>query len=66
MPGINFATPQTPQTPNNSTFADPSFSFDFKPDVTELDARAAIQTKLNRRLGPEYVSQRPAPGGGPS
>ncbi|KAI0036102.1 DNA repair protein Rad52/59/22, partial [Vararia minispora EC-137] len=24
-----------------------------------------IQSKLNRRLGPEYVSQRPSPGGGP-
>ncbi|KAH9074148.1 Rad52/22 family double-strand break repair protein-domain-containing protein [Lactarius deliciosus] len=24
-----------------------------------------IQAKLNRRLGPEYVSQRPSPGGGP-
>ena len=26
---------------------------------------SAIQAKLNRRLGPEYVSQRPSPGGGP-
>ncbi|TFK20914.1 Rad52/22 double-strand break repair protein [Coprinopsis marcescibilis] len=26
---------------------------------------AALQAKLNQRLGPEYVSQRPGPGGGP-
>ncbi|KAF8259989.1 Rad52/22 double-strand break repair protein [Lactarius quietus] len=26
---------------------------------------SVIQAKLNRRLGPEYVSQRPSPGGGP-
>jgi len=43
---------------------------DIKPSAAELDVAsasqvAAIQTKLNRRLGPEYVSQRPAPGGGP-
>jgi len=26
---------------------------------------AALQVKLNRKLGPEYISQRPGPGGGP-
>ncbi|KAA1472449.1 hypothetical protein DENSPDRAFT_778506 [Dentipellis sp. KUC8613] len=66
MPGA-LSTPYSPQTPVQ--FGNTSFSTDFKPDITELDfaiaSQAAIQTKLNRRLGPEYVSQRPAPGGGP-
>lgn len=26
---------------------------------------AALQAKLNQKLGPEYISQRPGPGGGP-
>ena len=26
---------------------------------------ATLQCKLNQRLGPEYLSQRPGPGGGP-
>ena len=26
---------------------------------------ATLQAKLNQRLGPEYISQRPGPGGGP-
>lgn len=26
---------------------------------------AELQAKLNRKLGPEYISQRPGPGGGP-
>ncbi|KAF9528629.1 recombination protein Rad52 [Crepidotus variabilis] len=26
---------------------------------------ATLQVKLNRKLGPEYISQRPGPGGGP-
>jgi len=36
-------------------------------DIGPLGASEAsvIQAKLNRRLGPEYVSQRPAPDGGP-
>jgi len=43
-------------------------SFSTKPPVFDFGSSAVsegIQTKLNRRLGPEYVSQRPAPGGGP-
>ncbi|KAJ2925393.1 hypothetical protein H1R20_g11718, partial [Candolleomyces eurysporus] len=27
---------------------------------------ASLQAKLNQKLGPEYISQRPGPGGGPS
>ena len=36
-------------------------------DLTEETARkiAALQAKLNKKLGPEYISQRPGPGGGP-
>ncbi len=26
---------------------------------------AELQVKLNKKLGPEYISQRPGPGGGP-
>ncbi|TFL01633.1 Rad52/22 family double-strand break repair protein-domain-containing protein [Pterulicium gracile] len=36
-------------------------------DVSEETAAmiAALQIKLNQKLGPEYISQRPGPGGGP-
>ncbi|KAH9936020.1 Rad52 22 double-strand break repair protein [Amylocystis lapponica] len=29
------------------------------------DRLAALQAKLNKKLGPEFISQRPGPGGGP-
>lgn len=56
-----------PQTPG--TFLEDSFS-EPKPPVFDIgpsgvSGPSIIQAKLNRRLGPEYVSQRPAPGGGP-
>jgi DNA repair and recombination protein RAD52 len=64
---------QTPDTSENMTANDDSFtlalSTDVKPSLAEPNSSqiqiAAIQSKLNLRLGPEYVSQRPAPGGGP-
>lgn len=36
-------------------------------DVSDESAKkiAALQVKLNKKLGPEYISQRPGPGGGP-
>ena len=37
----------------------------FDPGNSILPEASIIQAKLNRRLGPEYVSQRPSPGGGP-
>ncbi|KAG6868534.1 hypothetical protein C0993_001422 [Termitomyces sp. T159_Od127] len=42
----------------------PSF---FNPELSEATAMkiAALQAKLNQKLGPEYISQRPGPGGGP-
>ncbi|KAM5531612.1 hypothetical protein V8D89_014727 [Ganoderma adspersum] len=45
-----------------STFSDSSFM-----DVSEESAKkiATLQAKLDKRLGPEYISQRPGPGGGP-
>ena len=57
-----FSDPRTP-----GTFLEDSFS-EMKPTVFNPGSSAAsetsvIQAKLNRRLGPEYVSQRPAPGG---
>jgi DNA repair and recombination protein RAD52 len=45
------------------------FSFDSQPsfmDVSEATAMkiATLQAKLNQKLGPEYISQRPGPSGG--
>ncbi|KAI0266528.1 Rad52/22 family double-strand break repair protein-domain-containing protein [Gloeopeniophorella convolvens] len=59
-----FSEPHTP-----GSFPEISFS-ETKPSIFELESSGAseatiIQAKLNRRLGPEYVSQRPSPGGGP-
>ena len=50
-------------------FLEDSFS-EAKPPVFDFEKSSSfeasvIQAKLNRRLGPEYVSQRPSPGGGP-
>ena len=45
-----------------SFFSEASYS-----DMSEESAKkiAALQAKLDKRLGPEYISQRPGPGGGP-
>ena len=45
-----------------SFFNEPSFM-----DMSEATAMkiAALQAKLNQKLGPEYISTRPGPGGGP-
>ncbi|KAH9171390.1 Rad52/22 family double-strand break repair protein-domain-containing protein [Lactarius sanguifluus] len=56
-----------PCTPGHSL--EDSFS-ETKPPAFDLgksgpSEASIIQAKLNRRLGPEYVSQRPSPGGGP-
>lgn len=34
-------------------------------DSTTAKQIATLQAKLNKKLGPEYISQRPGPGGGP-
>ena len=42
--------------------------FGFTPlaeDSTTAKRIATLQAKLNKKLGPEYISQRPGPGGGP-
>ena len=46
----------------SSFLQDNSFS-----EMSEDSARkiASMQAKLNKKLGPEYISQRPGPGGGP-
>ncbi|KAG6895082.1 hypothetical protein C0992_003216 [Termitomyces sp. T32_za158] len=57
----------------NQSMGDYSFSFGatqssfFNPELSEATAMriAALQAKLNQKLGPEYISQRPGPGGGP-
>jgi DNA repair and recombination protein RAD52 len=59
-----FSEPRTPGTIFEDSFPE------MKPPVFDMGISVApeasiIQAKLNRRLGPEYVSQRPAPGGGP-
>jgi DNA repair and recombination protein RAD52 len=48
----------------------PSFSLDSQPsflDISEATAVkiAQLQSKLNQKLGPEFISQRQGPGGGP-
>lgn len=46
----------------------PNLLFGFTPlseDSTTAKQIATLQAKLNKRLGPEYISQRPGPGGGP-
>ncbi|KAG6830451.1 hypothetical protein H0H87_008089, partial [Tephrocybe sp. NHM501043] len=57
----------------NQSMGDYSFSFGsaqpslFNPELSEATTLkiAALQAKLNQKLGPEYISQRPGPGGGP-
>jgi DNA repair and recombination protein RAD52 len=45
-----------------SGYNEPSFM-----DLSQESANkiASLQAKLNKKLGPEYISQRPGPGGGP-
>ena len=51
------------------SFQTSSPNFSFGPSYQEtsmatLESIATLQVKLNQKLGPEYISQRPAPGGG--
>lgn len=66
--------PQMHGTSNfsNQSMADTSFSLKSEPSFFESglsDATthkiAALQAKLNQKLGPEFISQRPGPAGGP-
>ena len=53
---------------NNSFGTQASFCPDASfAEMSEDSARriAALQAKLDKKLGPEYISQRPGPGGGP-
>lgn len=45
----------------------PFYNYPFSMDISEDTAIkiATLQAKLNKKLGPEYISQRPGPGGGP-
>ncbi|GBE88751.1 hypothetical protein SCP_1401560 [Sparassis crispa] len=59
---MSFA-PQMHGIPSQSSFSfQPSFM-----DLSEDTAKriATLQAKLDKKLGPEYISQRPGPGGGP-
>ncbi|KAF5381340.1 hypothetical protein D9615_008363 [Tricholomella constricta] len=67
--------PQMHGTPamGNQSMGDYSFSFGspqpslFNSELSEATTLkiASLQAKLNQKLGPEYISQRPGPGGGP-
>lgn len=67
--------PQIHGTPNpgNHSMADSSFGFNspqhsfLNTELSEANTLriAALQAKLNQKLGPEFVSQRPGPAGGP-
>ncbi|KAH9965177.1 Rad52/22 family double-strand break repair protein-domain-containing protein [Russula dissimulans] len=59
-----FSEAQTPGTVFGDGFSETRRPI-FDPRSSGASEASIIQTKLNRRLGPEYVSQRPAPGGGP-
>ncbi|KAG1745288.1 Rad52/22 family double-strand break repair protein-domain-containing protein [Suillus lakei] len=48
---------------STNPFSDHSFSMDMSEDAAIKIA--TLQAKLNKKLGPEYISQRPGPGGGP-
>ncbi|KAH9936018.1 hypothetical protein B0H21DRAFT_825553 [Amylocystis lapponica] len=70
--GQSFSTPTphmsfAPQMHGASGMQQPSFrdaSFMGMSEDT-ADRLAALQAKLNKKLGPEFISQRPGPGGGP-
>lgn len=48
---------------SSNPFSDHSFSTNISEDTAIKIA--TLQAKLNMKLGPEYISQRPGPGGGP-
>lgn len=61
-----------PQLHGGNFQSQPSFSFDTQPSESYMNMSdatilkiASLQAKLNQKLGPEYISQRPGPGGGP-
>jgi DNA repair and recombination protein RAD52 len=54
-------TPIALQLGSQSGFNNPNDSI--SEDTTKKIA--SLQAKLNQKLGPEYISQRPSPGGGP-
>lgn len=58
-------TPQAGLSDSFSLFGSESaFMNEGLSDATTLKI-ASLQAKLNQKLGPEYISQRPGPGGGP-
>lgn len=58
----------SPQMHGSIANATQPSSFDYSHmDLSEETANkiAQLQAKLDKKLGPEYISQRPGPGGGP-
>ncbi|KAI5118012.1 hypothetical protein M0805_003449 [Coniferiporia weirii] len=68
---MSFAPQMHGSFPSQPAFLDQSMaSMNAAPsymDMSEATARkvATLQAKLDKKLGPEYISQRPGPGGGP-
>ncbi|KAH7925440.1 hypothetical protein BV22DRAFT_1011250 [Leucogyrophana mollusca] len=63
----NFALPFSPSSAY-PPFAPPPFTTPPSSSSPSPDTAlhlAALQAKLNKKLGPEFLSQRPGPGGGP-
>lgn len=60
---MSFAPNMHGTFPAQSSFSEDSTLLDIS-DETEKRI-ATLQAKLNKKLGPEYISQRPGPGGGP-
>ena len=57
----------TPLAQQSFSFFGSQSGFNPNDSISEDSAKkiASLQAKLNQKLGPEYISQRPGPGGGP-
>ena len=60
---MSFAPNMHGTFPAQSSFFQDSTLLDISDDTAKRIA--TLQAKLNKKLGPEYISQRPGPGGGP-
>ncbi|KAJ7734581.1 RAD52 DNA repair protein [Mycena maculata] len=56
--------PNMHSTPQSFSFNNPSHASTSMGEST-YDRVSRVQAKLNQKLGPEFISQRPGPGGGP-
>lgn len=56
--------PSSHSTQQSFNFTNPSQASTYSSEST-YDRVSRLQAKLNQKLGPEFISQRPGPGGGP-